>query len=40
LRKMDAAGRLLRQIELCDKHADVVVRREQKRGIEVRRWPG
>jgi len=35
LRKLDAAGRPLRQIELCDRHAEVVIARERIRGLEI-----
>lgn len=35
LRKIDAAGRPVRQIELCDRHAKVVIARERKRGFEI-----
>jgi hypothetical protein len=35
LRKIDAAGRPVRQIELCDRHAEAVVARERKRGFEI-----
>jgi hypothetical protein len=35
LRKIDAAGRPVRQIELCDRHAQVVIARERKRGFEI-----
>jgi hypothetical protein len=35
LRKIDAAGRPVRQIELCDRHADAVIAREQTRGLEI-----
>jgi hypothetical protein len=38
-RKMDAAGRFVRQIELCDEHALIVTERERARGLEVRQWP-
>jgi hypothetical protein len=41
LRKLDAAGRPLRQIELCDRHSDVVIARERERGLEIldrRNW--
>ena len=33
LRKMDAAGRPIRQIELCDRHAETVIARERERGL-------
>ena len=36
LRKLDAAGRPIRQIELCDAHAEVVIGRERNRGLEIR----
>jgi len=32
---MDAASRPVRQIELCDRHAEAVIARERKRGIEI-----
>ena len=35
LRKIDAAGRPVRQIELCDRHAESVIARERKRGFEI-----
>jgi len=35
LRKVDAAGRPVRQIELCDRHAQVVISRERERGLEI-----
>jgi hypothetical protein len=35
LRKLDAAGRPLRQIELCDRHAETVIARERERGMEI-----
>jgi hypothetical protein len=35
LRKIDAAGRPVRQIELCDRHAQAVIVRERARGLEV-----
>ncbi len=35
LRKIDAAGRPLRQIELCGRHAEAVIARERKRGFEI-----
>ena len=35
LRKLDAAGRPVRQIELCDHHSDVVIVRESERGLEI-----
>jgi len=35
LRKIDAAGRPVRRIELCDRHADAVIARERKRGFDV-----
>jgi hypothetical protein len=31
LRQIDASGRPVRQIELCDRHAEIVIAREQKR---------
>ena len=36
LRKLDAAGRPLRQIELCDAHGDLVIARERARGLDIR----
>ena len=33
--KIDAAGRYVRQIELCTRHAEVVVARERARGFEI-----
>jgi hypothetical protein len=33
--KTDAAGRQVRQIELCPLHCDVVIERERKRGLEI-----
>jgi hypothetical protein len=35
LRKLDAAGRPVRQIELCDRHAETVIARERARGLEI-----
>jgi hypothetical protein len=35
LRKIDAAGRPVRQIELRDRHAEAVVARERQRGFEI-----
>jgi hypothetical protein len=35
LRKIDAAGRPVRQIELCGRHAQIVVARERGRGLEI-----
>jgi hypothetical protein len=35
LRKLDAADRFIRQIELCDLHAEVVALRERNRGLEI-----
>ena len=35
LRKLDAAGRPLRQIELRDRHAETVIARERTRGLEI-----
>jgi hypothetical protein len=32
---MDAASRPVRQVELCDRHAEAVIARERKRGIEI-----
>jgi hypothetical protein len=33
--QIDAAGRPVRQIELCTRHAQVVVARERARGFEI-----
>ena len=33
--KVDTAGRHLRQIELCERHCQIVVEREQARGLEI-----
>lgn len=33
--KTDAAGRHVRQIELCSQHCDVVIERERVRGLEI-----
>ena len=33
--KVDSAGRHIRQIELCDRHTEVVIVRERKRGLEI-----
>jgi len=35
LRNLDAAGRPVRQIELCDRYAEVVIARERTRGLEI-----
>ena len=35
LSKLDAAGRPVRQIELCDGHAATVIARERDRGLEI-----
>lgn len=35
LRKIDAAGRPVRQIELRGRHAEAVITRERKRGFEI-----
>jgi hypothetical protein len=35
LRKIDSAGRPVRQIELCYRHAQVVIARERARGLEI-----
>jgi hypothetical protein len=35
LRKIDAAGRPVRQIELCTRHAQVAVAREHTRGLKI-----
>ena len=34
-RKLDAVGGFIRQIELCDRHAEVVAERERGRGLKV-----
>jgi hypothetical protein len=34
-KKMDGAGRYVRQIELCSKHCEVVIAREKVRGLEI-----
>jgi len=38
--KVDAAGRHVRQIELCARHCEVVIERERARGLAIadRRW--
>ena len=39
--RLDAAGRPVRQIELCDRHAEAVIARERMRGFEIfdrREW--
>lgn len=33
--KVDGAGRHVRQIELCDRHARTVIARERARGLEI-----
>jgi hypothetical protein len=33
--KVDTAGRRIRQIELCDRHAEAVIARERNRSLEV-----
>jgi len=33
--KVDAAGRHVRQIELCARHWDIVIERERARGLEI-----
>jgi hypothetical protein len=33
--KVDAAGRHVRQIELCPLHCDIVIARERSRGLEI-----
>jgi len=38
LRKSEASGRPLRQIELCISHAEIVIRRERHRGLTVSDW--
>jgi hypothetical protein len=35
LRKIDAAGRPVRQIDLCNRHAQIVITRELARGFEI-----
>jgi len=39
-RKIDKVGRFIRQIELCDRHTEVVAERERRRGLKVvdERW--
>ena len=37
--KVDTAGRHIRQIELCDRHAEAVIARERNRSLEVFRPP-
>jgi len=34
-RMIDKVGRFIRQIELCDRHAEVVAERERGRGLNV-----
>jgi hypothetical protein len=34
-RKIDVAGRPVPQIELCDRHARIVIDRERARGLEI-----
>ena len=34
-KKMDGAGRYVRQIELCALHCEVVIARERLRGLEI-----
>jgi hypothetical protein len=38
LRKVDRAGGFIREIELCDRHTEVVIERERASGMKVRRW--
>ena len=33
--KVDGAGRHVRQIELCARHCDIVIKRERSRGLEI-----
>jgi hypothetical protein len=33
--KVDTAGRHVREIELCDQHCQIVIEREQARGLEI-----
>jgi len=33
--KVDGAGRHVRQIELCARHCEVVIKRERARGFEI-----
>jgi hypothetical protein len=33
--KVDAAGRHIRQVELCEPHLDFVTERERGRGLEI-----
>ena len=35
LRQIDACGRPIRQIELCARHAQVVIARERAHGLEI-----
>jgi hypothetical protein len=34
-RKLDAPGRFIRKIELCDRHAEVVAKRERAKRLEI-----
>jgi hypothetical protein len=36
--KIDGIGRHIRKIELCQRHCDVVIERERKRGLEIIDW--
>jgi hypothetical protein len=36
VRYVDSQGRPLRQFEVCDDHADLIIRREQRGGAAVR----
>jgi hypothetical protein len=33
--KVDGAGRHVRQIELCERHCQIVIERERSRGLEI-----
>jgi len=33
--KVDGAGRHVRQIELCERHCEIVIDRERLRGLEI-----
>jgi len=33
--KVDGAGRHIRQVELCARHCDIVIKRERTRGLEI-----
>jgi hypothetical protein len=36
VRYLDNQGRALRQLEVCEQHADLTIRREELRGLKVR----